>query len=107
MEKVWITCQTIKCNTDVLMICETKIDDSFPLGNFLPDGFSSTFRVDRDWHGGGTLLFIPTIFHKRRYLIEDTHREKVLSNKTPPLRKSTNMSVWAVGILNQLFIRGS
>ena len=39
--------------------------------------------------------------------IKDTHREKTPSNKTPPLRKSTNMEVWAVGTLNQLFIRGS
>ena len=29
------------------------------------------------------------------------------SNKTPAIRKSTNMGVWAVGTLNQLFIRGS
>ena len=39
--------------------------------------------------------------------IKDTHREKTPSNKTPALRKSTNMEVWAVGTLNQLFIRGS
>ena len=38
---------------------------------------------------------------------KDTHREKAPSNKTPTLRKSTNMGVWAVGTLNQLFIRGS
>ena len=40
-------------------------------------------------------------------LIKDTHREKAPSNKTPALRKSTNMGVWAVGTLSQLFIRGS
>ena len=39
--------------------------------------------------------------------IKDTHREKAPSNKTPALRKSTNMDAWAVGTLNQLFIRGS
>ena len=39
--------------------------------------------------------------------LKDTHREKTPSNKTPGLRKSTNMGVWAVGTLNQLFIRGS
>ena len=33
--------------------------------------------------------------------------KKAPSNKTPALRKSTNMGVWAVGTLNQLFIRGS
>ena len=39
--------------------------------------------------------------------VKDTHREKAASNKTPALRKSTNMGVQAVGTLNQLFIRGS
>ena len=34
------------------------------------------------------------------HLFKDTHREKTPSNKTPALRKSTNMSVWAVGTLN-------
>ena len=38
---------------------------------------------------------------------KDTHKEKAPSNKTPALRKSKNMSVWDVGTLNQLFIRGS
>ena len=37
---------------------------------------------------------------------KDTHREKAPSKKTPALKKSTNMSVWAVGTLNELFIRG-
>ena len=39
--------------------------------------------------------------------IKDIHREKAPSNETPALRKNTNMGVWSVGILNQLFIRGS
>ena len=39
-----------------------------------------------------------------RKTIKDAHREKVPSNKTPALRKSTNMGVWAVGTLSQLFI---
>ena len=38
---------------------------------------------------------------------KDTRREKAPPKKTPALRKSTNMGVWAVGTLNQLFIRGS
>ena len=35
------------------------------------------------------------------------HREKARSNKTPALGKSANMGVWAVGILNQIFVRRS
>ena len=39
-------------------------------------------------------------------MLKDTRKGKAPSNKTPALRKSTNMSIWAVGILNQLFIKG-
>ena len=40
-------------------------------------------------------------------MLKDAHREKAPSDKTPALRKSTNMGVWAVGTLNQLFIKNS
>ena len=52
------------------------------------------------------LLFDGTTFSEPRHF-KDTHREKAPSYKTPAIRKSTNMGVWAVGTLNQLFIRGS
>ena len=42
-----------------------------------------------------------------QFPLQDTHKEKAPSNKSPALRKSTKMGVWAVGTLNQLFIRGS
>ena len=44
---------------------------------------------------------------ERLKLIKDTHREKAPSNKTLALTKITNIDIWVVGILNQLFIRGS
>ena len=47
------------------------------------------------------------ISNNEKSLLKDTHREKSPSNKTPALRKIANMDVWAVGTLNQLFIRGS
>ena len=37
----------IKDNIDVSLVSETKIDDSFPIGNFLIDGFSTPYRLDR------------------------------------------------------------
>ena len=48
----------VKGNIDVLMISETKIDDSFPLGNFLIGGFSKPYRLDCDSLGGGILLYV-------------------------------------------------
>ena len=40
------------------MISETKLDKSFPPGQFLLDGYSVPFRSGRDRNGGGILLFI-------------------------------------------------
>ena len=40
-------------------------------------------------------------------MLKDAHREKAPSDKIPALRKSTNIGVWAAGILSQLFIRDS
>ena len=45
-------------NIDILMILETKIDESFPVGNFLLPGFSVPCRSDRDSKGGGILLYV-------------------------------------------------
>ena len=38
---------------------------------------------------------------------KNTHRVNISSNKTEVLKKSINMFIWAIGILNQLFIRDS
>ena len=48
----------VQGNIDIPMISETKHDESFPLGQFLLDGYSVPFRSDRDGNGGGILLFI-------------------------------------------------
>ena len=48
----------IKGNIDVWLVSETKIDDSLPNGNFLIDGFSTPYRLDRNSNGGGLMLFV-------------------------------------------------
>ena len=40
------------------MVSEAKIDDSFPVENFLMDGFSIPYRLDRDSMVGGMLLYV-------------------------------------------------
>ena len=37
---------------------KTKLNDSFPSGQFLLDGFSKPYRLDRCLNGGGILLYI-------------------------------------------------
>ena len=40
------------------MLSETKIDDSFPKGQFLIKRFGDTFRIDRNVNGGGILFYV-------------------------------------------------
>ena len=45
-------------NIDILLISETKIDDSFPVGQFIISRFHTPFRKDRNDKGGGLIFFI-------------------------------------------------
>ena len=48
----------IKNNVDILMISETKLDESFPEGQFTVKGYSKSFRLDRNKNGGGIMLYV-------------------------------------------------
>ena len=48
----------IKDKIDILMIFETKLDSSFPKGQFNLHGFSEAHKLDRNGNGGGILVFI-------------------------------------------------
>ena len=50
--------EQIKGTIDVLKISETKIDYSFPIGQFLIEGFCTPYRLDRNSKGGGVLLYV-------------------------------------------------
>ena len=50
--------EIIKNNIDILMISETKIDDSFPLNQFIIGGYASPFRIDRSSEGGGIIVYV-------------------------------------------------
>ena len=40
-----------------MLVSETKIHDSFSQGQFVIDGFSAAYRLDRNCLGGGFMLF--------------------------------------------------
>ena len=48
----------IKDNIDILMILETKVDDTFPDGQLFLDSFGTPFRLDRNRNVGSIMLFI-------------------------------------------------
>ena len=61
----------IRGNIDILMVSETKLDESFPIGQFIIEGFGVTYKVDRNANGGRIILFlrenIPTKLLYRKF----------------------------------------
>ena len=45
-------------NLNILMVSETKIDDTFLESQFLTEGFSAPYRLDWTAKGGGISLYI-------------------------------------------------
>ena len=45
-------------NLDILLISEIKLDDLFLSAQYLLDGFSKPYRLNRNSNGGGILLYI-------------------------------------------------
>ena len=45
-------------NIDILVVTESKLDQSFPSGQFNIDGYSPPFRYDRNSFGGGVIIFV-------------------------------------------------
>ena len=50
--------ETVLKYVDVLVLTETKLDDSFPQAQFLVEGFSEPYRYDRNRKGGGVMIYI-------------------------------------------------
>ena len=48
----------VKDKLDILLLSETKIDQSFPPEQFLIEGYAKPLRRDRNKFGGGLLLYI-------------------------------------------------
>ena len=104
----------VKGSIDILMILETKLDESFPIGQFLMDGYRDPFRLDRNENGGGILLYvredIPSkllsfssniegffveinLSNKKKWLLSCSYNPKrsQISNHLSQLSKDTNI----------------
>ena len=57
-------------NIDILLISETKLNNSFPEGQFCINGYHNPFRADRTDKGGGLLLFIKEHIPCRRLKVD-------------------------------------
>ena len=54
------------------MLSETKLDSSFPEGQFLIPGYGAPYRIDRTCHLEGILLFVREDITSKLLLIENT-----------------------------------
>ena len=50
--------EIVSTNVDILLICDTKLDSSFPRAQFHIHGFAEPYRFDRNGMGGKILLYI-------------------------------------------------
>ena len=50
--------ETVLEYIDILVVAETKVDETFLESLFLMDGFSKPYRLDRNKNGGGIMIFI-------------------------------------------------
>ena len=48
----------VRDKIDILIIGETKLDETFPENQFLIDGFHKPYRFDRNGNGGGVMVYV-------------------------------------------------
>ena len=75
----------VRDNVDILMMSETKIDNSFHTRQFLIEGFTTPYRLDRNGSGRVSLVYlcedipselIPADFSNREGLFPDLNLRK-------------------------------
>ena len=85
------------------MTSETKLDENFPVGQFLIKGFSTPFRLDRNSHGGGVLLYFredntfETSIYRKKWYRRFLRRSKPKSKKKWLLICSYNLHKALIG----------
>ena len=45
-------------NLDILIVTESKLDETFPKKQFYINGYAPPFRVDRAKNGGGIIIYV-------------------------------------------------
>ena len=50
--------EIISNHLDILVIVETKLDNSFPTNQFLIPGYNKPYRLDRNRNGGGVMIYV-------------------------------------------------
>ena len=73
------------------MLSETKLDNSFPEGQFLIEGYSKPYRSDRICHWGGIMLYIRADIPSKLLSIESLPMEGFLCRDKPSEKEMVAM----------------
>ena len=97
----------VKGTVNVLIISETKIDDSFPIANFLIHDFGQPYRIDRNSSGGGIMLYVREDIPSRveSLPVEGFYVELKLRSKNWLKNCSYNPNRKAIGNYLEAFLR--
>ena len=60
---------------NILMISETKLDESFLIDQFIIEGFGVSYRVDQDGNGGGIILSVREDIPSKLLSVENSPTE--------------------------------
>jgi len=85
--KIDMLAEIVSGRVDVLLISETKIDDSFPNAQFNICGFSKPYRLDRNCNGGGLILYVRNDITTRKLPLISPGIECLLTEITISKRK--------------------
>ena len=56
--KLTLLTDLVTKHVDILAIAETKLDESFPVSQFLIEGFKKPYRLDKTRNSGGLLVYV-------------------------------------------------
>ena len=82
----------IKDKLDILVLVETKLDDSYTETQFLIEGYKKPYRIDRNCNGGGVMIYvrkdIPSkelkkhkISRKNKFLLAGAYHSRVWNRR--------------------------
>ena len=83
----------IQNKVDILLISETKLDETFPTRQFSIDGFTSPYRLDRNGFGGGLLAYVREDIPSKFIKTELSNREGFFTEINLRNKK------WVIGFL--------
>ena len=77
-------CEIIDGYVDIMIIGETKLDESFPSNQFMVRGYKKPYRKDRNANGGGVMIYV-------REDIPSLEKENFLPNNIEAIAVEINL----------------